>query len=89
MSRPHHLGPSVSRHAKKCLDTPQDISKHWYNLSAYLDSMNSHFDIGQHLIVTVLEPYRESHSKVAAALIALDEPHKRLRIFLFEPTSAG
>ena len=41
LSRQHHLGLNISRHAKECSDNPEDISKHWHKLTSYIDDLQS------------------------------------------------
>lgn len=82
LSRQHHLGLNISRHAKECPDSPEDISKHWYNLTAYLNELQSHFDIEDHLIATALLPYSISKPEVASALTTLNEQHQSLQALM-------
>lgn len=78
LSRQHHLGLNLSRHAKECADTPQDISKHWQSLSGYLDEMSTHFKIEDNIMANALQPYQASKPDVKTALATLDEQHKQL-----------
>ncbi|SLJ85227.1 hemerythrin domain-containing protein [Psychrobacter sp. DAB_AL43B] len=78
LSRQHHLGLNLSRHAKECTDEPEEIAKHWLNLSSYISDMQHHFQIEDNLIAHALEPYRVSHSDVASVLDTLDGQHKQL-----------
>lgn len=78
LSRQHHLGLNISRHAKECLDDPTEISKHWHLLSSYLHDMRHHFQLEDHLIVDALLPYQPNQPEVAAALATLDSQHKLL-----------
>ena len=78
LSRQHHLGLNLSRHAKECTDEPEEIAKHWLNLSSYISDMQHHFQIEDNLIAHALEPYRTSHSDVASVLDTLDGQHKQL-----------
>lgn len=84
LSRQHHLGLNISRHAKECPDKPEDISKHWHNLTAYLNDLQSHFEIEDHLIATALLPYSISQPEVASALTTLDEQHKSLHALIVQ-----
>ena len=78
LSRQHHLGLNLSRHAKECPDEPAEIAKHWYYLMAYIKDMQAHFKIEDTLIAHALEPYRTSHTEVALMLDTLDAQHKQL-----------
>ena len=78
LSRQHHLGLNLSRHAKECTDEPAEIAKHWHYLMAYIKDMQAHFKIEDTLIAHVLEPYRASHTEVASVLETLDAQHKQL-----------
>ncbi|WP_367105246.1 hemerythrin domain-containing protein [uncultured Psychrobacter sp.] len=83
LSRQHHLGLNLSRHAKECVDEPQEIIKHWHNLTSYIDDMQNHFHIEDHLIGASLQPYQDQ-PEVAAALNTLDEQHKSLHKIITE-----
>ena len=78
LSRQHHLGLNLSRHAKECTDEPAEIAKHWHYLMTYIKDMQAHFNIEDTLIAHVLEPYRASHTEVASVLETLDAQHKQL-----------
>lgn len=78
LSRQHHLGLNLSRHAKECTDEPDEIAKHWNNLTSYIDDMQYHFQIEDNIIANALEPYRTTQSDVASVLKTLDEQHKEL-----------
>ena len=78
LSRQHHLGLNLSRHAKECTDESDEIAKHWHNLTSYIDDMQHHFQIEDNLIANALAPYRASQSDVASVLQTLDEQHKEL-----------
>ena len=78
LSRQHHLGLNLSRHAKECTDEPAEIAKHWHYLMAYIKDMQAHFKIEDTLIAHVLEPYRASHTEVASVLDTLDVRHRQL-----------
>ena len=78
LSRQHHLGLNLSRHAKECTDESAEIAKHWLNLTAYLQDMQAHFEIEDTLIAHALAPYRASHSDVASVLDTLDGQHQQL-----------
>nr|WP_299038100.1 hemerythrin domain-containing protein [uncultured Psychrobacter sp.] len=79
LSRQHHLGLNISRNAKECSDNPEDISKHWHKLTSYIDDLQSHFAIEDHLIATALLPYSISKPEVASALTTFNEQHKSLQ----------
>ncbi len=78
LSRQHHFGLNLSRHAKECIDEPNEIAKHWNNLTSYIDDMQYHFQIEDNLIGNALEPYRATQPDVASVLKTLDEQHKQL-----------
>lgn len=78
LSRQHHLGLNLSRHAKVSLDEPEDITKHWHNLTSYINDMQYHFEIEDNLIANALEPYRATQPDVASVLETLDGQHKQL-----------
>ena len=78
MSRQHHLGLNLSRHAKVSLDEPEDITQHWHNLTSYINDMQYHFEIEDNLIANALEPYRATQPDVASVLETLDGQHKQL-----------
>ena len=78
LSRQHHFGLNLSRHAKECIDEPNEIAKHWYNLTSYLDDMQDHFEIEDQLIARSLKPYRATHPDVALTLDTLDGQHEQL-----------
>lgn len=85
LSRQHHLGLNLSRHAKECTDEPQEITKHWHHLSSYIiNDMQHHFQIEDQLISNALQPYRESQPEVALVLNTLDEQHKLLHKLMEE-----
>lgn len=78
LSRQHHLGLNLSRHAKESLDEAEEIAQHWHNLTSYIDDMQYHFQIEDNLIANALEPYRATQPEVAAVLEALDGQHQQL-----------
>ena len=78
LSRQHHLGLNLSRHAKECTNERIEIAKHWHNLTSYIDDMQYHFQIEDNLIANALEPYRTTQSDVASVLETLDGQHKQL-----------
>lgn len=84
LSRQHHLGLNLSRHAKECMDAPTEIAKHWHSLTAYIDDMQYHFQIEDSLIANALEPYRASQAEVASVLNTLDKQHKSLHKLMNE-----
>ena len=83
LSRQHHLGLNLSRHAKECLDTPEEINKHWLNVTGYINEMQSHFRLEDNLIANTLRPY-SSEPEVASALAILDEQHNNLHAVVTE-----
>ena len=84
LSRQHHLGLNLSRHAKECLDKPEEIVKHWHNLTSYINDMQYHFQIEDNLIAHALEPYRNTQPDVASVLDTLDGQHKQLHQLMDE-----
>lgn len=78
LSRQHHLGLNLSRHAKESLDEPEETAKHWHNLTSYINDMQYHFEIEDNLIANALEPYRATQPDVASVLETLDGQHKQL-----------
>lgn len=84
LSRQHHLGLNISRHAKECTDEPKEIAKHWLNLTSYINEMKDHFQIEDNLIANALQPYRNAKPIVASALNTLDEQHKFLHALMAE-----
>ena len=84
LSRQHHLGLNLSRHAKECTDAPTEIAKHWHNLTTYIDDMQYHFQIEDNLIANALEPYRASQPEVESVLEALAGQHKSLHTLIEE-----
>ncbi len=88
LSRQHHLGLNLSRHAKECVDEPQEIIKHWHNLTSYIDDMQNHFHIEDHLLGAALQPYQASSPEVKDALATLDKQHKLLHQLMLETQSS-
>lgn len=84
LSRQHHLGLHVGRHAKECADNPQAIAEHWQALSSYMSDMRNHFQIEDNLIVDALLPYQSTQPDVACALKTLEEQHKQLNALTAE-----
>lgn len=82
LSRQHHLGLNIARHAKECPDDHTAITKHWSSLTAYLSDMHEHFHIEDTLIANALLPYKETQSEVASVLETLEKQHKSLYEFM-------
>lgn len=78
LSRQHHLGLNISRHAKECAHETNEINEHWHKLTSYINNMRTHFDIEDNLIASALQPHRESEPEIAKALDTLDEQHTLL-----------
>lgn len=78
LSRQHHLGLNIARHAKECADNPAAITEHWGALSKYLNDMREHFHIEDTLIANALRPYKETQPEVASVLETLDKQHQSL-----------
>ena len=89
LSRQHHLGLNLSRHAKECTDEPIEIAQHWHNLTSYIDNMQYHFQIEDNLIANALEPYRATQPDVASVLETLDGQHKQLHQLMNTVGKAG
>lgn len=73
LSRQHHLGFNISRHAKLCADEPKEIIHHWQLLGSYTSEMQSHFRAVDALIINALQKYRQSHTDVASVLEKLNK----------------
>lgn len=84
LSRQHHLGLNISRHAKECNHEPNEISEHWHKLTSYINNMSHHFEIEDNLIANALQPHRNSIPDVAKALDTLDEQHIALHSLITE-----
>lgn len=82
LSRQHHLGLNIARHAKECSDDHTAITKHWSALTAYLSDMHEHFHIEDTLIANALLPYKETQSEIASVLETLEKQHKSLYEFM-------
>ncbi len=82
LSRQHHLGLNIARHAKECADDHATIAKHWYALTSYLSDMHEHFHIEDTLIANALLPYKETQLEVASVLDTLEKQHKSLYEFM-------
>lgn len=82
LSRQHHLGLNIARHAKECPNDNAAITKHWSTLTAYLSDMHEHFHIEDTLIANALFPYKETQSEVASVLDTLEKQHKSLYEFM-------
>ncbi|AMN50232.1 hemerythrin domain-containing protein [Psychrobacter sp. P2G3] len=78
LSRQHHLGLHIGRHAKECADNPEQIAEHWQALSSYMSDMRHHFQIEDNLIVAALLPHQSTQPKVASVLDTLTTQHKLL-----------
>lgn len=82
LSRQHHLGLNIARHAKECPNDHAAITMHWSALTAYLSDMHEHFHIEDTLIANALLPYKETQSEVASVLDTLEKQHKSLYEFM-------
>ncbi|OLF38432.1 MULTISPECIES: hemerythrin domain-containing protein [unclassified Psychrobacter] len=78
LSRQHHLGLHIGRHAKECADNPQAITAHWQALSSYIDDMHAHFSIEDNLITKALLPHQANQPEVASVLNTMKEQHRLL-----------
>lgn len=88
LSRQHHLGLNLSRHAKECANEPNEIKEHWDKLTAYISNMHTHFQVEDNLIANALQPYRDSVPEVAKALDILNEQHLLLNELVSETQSS-
>lgn len=84
LSRQHHLGLNLSRHAKECADEPNAIAEHWLNITSYINEMQQHFQIEDNLMAHALQPHSSSKPEVAAVLNTLDAQHKSLHALMAE-----
>ena len=84
LSRQHHLGLNLSRHAKECADKPNAIAEHWLNITSYINEMQQHFQIEDNLMAHALQPHSSSKPEVAAVLNTLDAQHKSLHALMAE-----
>jgi len=79
LSREHHYGLHVSRHARECPEDAEQIRDHWQGLTDYINKdMTQHFQVEDDVLLTALAPYRESEPEVASALQKLEEQHLEL-----------
>ncbi len=78
LSREHHLGLNLSRHAKKCSDNPDDILQHWQALETYLSAMKAHFAVEDNVLAKLLSPYQDDVPEVKSVLATLNQHHKEL-----------
>lgn len=78
LSRQHHLGLHIGRHAKQCADNPQEITAHWQALSSYIDDLHAHFSIEDNLITKALLPYQTAQPEVGSVLDTMKEQHELL-----------
>ena len=84
LSRQHHLGLNLSRHAKECADGPNAIAEHWLNITSYINEMQQHFQIEDNLMAHALQPHSSSNPEVASVLNTLDAQHKSLHALMAE-----
>lgn len=79
LSREHHYGLHVSRHARECPDDAEQIREHWQALTDYITKdMTQHFQVEDDILLTALAPYRESELAVASVLQKLEQQHLQL-----------
>lgn len=79
LSREHHLGLVIGRHAKECEDTPEQILKHWTALTDYIHKdMTHHFGIEDDILIKAMMPYKDKEPKVGAVLDKLEAQHQEL-----------
>ena len=88
LSRQHHLGLNLSRHAKECANEPNEIEKHWNKLTSYINNMSTHFQVEDNLIANALQPYRDSVPEVAKALDILNKQHLLINELVNETKSS-
>ena len=84
LSRQHHLGLNLSRHAKECPNEPNAIAKHWLSITSYINEMQQHFQIEDNLIAHALQPHSRSKPEVTSVLSTLDMQHKSLHALMVE-----
>lgn len=84
LSRQHHLGLNLSRHAKECADEPNAIAEHWLNITSYINEMQQHFQIEDNLMAHALQPHSSSKPEVVSVLNKLDAQHKSLHALMAE-----
>lgn len=79
LSREHHQGLVISRHAKECANDVEEIAKHWTALTDYINkNMTNHFKVEDDLMLAKLEPYRHSHPQVAEVIDQIADQHNKL-----------
>ena len=78
LSREHHLGLNLSRHAKNCSDNPDDILQHWQALETYLSAMKAHFAVEDNVLAQLLSPHQNDVPEIKLALDTLSQHHKEL-----------
>ena len=79
LSREHHLGLHISRHAKDCEAHPDQINEHWSALTTYINhDMAHHFDLEDNILAAALLPLKASHPDVAAVLSNLEAQHREI-----------
>lgn len=79
LSREHHQGLVISRHAKECANDVEEIAKHWTALTDYINNnMTNHFKVEDDLMLTKLESHRDSYPKVAEVIEKIAEQHDKL-----------
>lgn len=79
LSREHHLGLVLSRHAKECANDVEEIAKHWTKLTDYINqNMTNHFKVEDDLLLAKLQPYQENHPQVAEVIEKIAEQHQKL-----------
>lgn len=79
LSREHHLGLVLSRHAKECANDVEEIAKHWTKLTDYINqNMTNHFKVEDDLLLAKLQPYQQTHPQVAEVIDKIAEQHHKL-----------
>ena len=78
LSRQHHLGLHIARHARVCINDSQQIFEHWQALSSYMTAMREHLHSENNLIVNGLLAYENTQPKVASVLDKLQSQQRLL-----------
>lgn len=79
LSREHHQGLVISRHAKECANDVEEIAKHWTALTEYVNqNMSNHFKVEDDLILAKLAAYEAEHPEVAEVMAEIEAHHSKL-----------
>lgn len=87
LSREHHLGLVLSRHAKECSNDVQEIAEHWTKLTDYINqNMTHHFKVEDDLLLAKLQPYQQNHPQLAEVIGKIAEQHQKLYQLVDSPS---